>query len=190
MAIINGEEETGVTIMKTEAGIDTGDMLISKECLIEENDTYGTLAEKLSKVGADLAVEALDLIQSKKAVFVKQNHEEATHCKMFKKEDTIINFNKSAKDIVNLVRGLNPNPIALFYLNGESYKVFSAKQVEYYGKEQNGTILNASSKQGLTIKCEGGAVEIVEITAPNSKRMLAKNYLNGKTLKVGSVCNE
>lgn len=182
MSIINGEEKTGVTIMQTDVGIDTGDMIISIECKIEDDDTYGSLSEKLSVLGADLCINALDLIETGKAEFVKQDEAKATHTKMFKKEDTIINFNKTAKEIVNLVRGLNPNPVAVFYINGESYKVWQAKTVEYVGGEPNGTILEASNKKGLIIKCEGGAVEIIEMTAPNSKRMLAKAYLNGKSI--------
>ena len=189
-SIINGESITGVTIMRTEAGIDTGDMLISAQCKIQDDDTYGTLNEKLSVIGADLCVKALDLIESGEANFVSQNHEEATHTKMIKKEHTLIDFNKSAVEIVNLVRGLNPNPIAYFVLGNESYKVFVAKAKDYDGNEPNGSIVCANSKQGLVIKCEGGAVEIVEMAAPNSKRMLAKSYLNGKAMQVGSVCNE
>ena len=188
-AIINGEKETGITIMKTEAGVDTGDMIISEKVEILDNDTYGTLSEKLSFVGAKLCVEALDMIENKTAVFVPQNHEQATFTKMLKKEDTIIDFNKTANEIVNHVRGLNPNPVAIFNLNNESYKVFEAKQKEYDGTEENGTVIMSSSKTGLVIKCDGGAVEIVEMIAPNSKRMLAKSYLNGKKIDIGSVCN-
>lgn len=188
-SIIDGEEYTGVTIMKTEAGIDTGDMLLSAKCKIEDNDTYGTLSEKLSLLGAKLCVEALDLIENGKAVYTPQNEQEATHTYMFKKQDCFIDFSKSAKQIVNLVRGLNPNPIALFSLNNETYKVFEARVVEDNSNALAGTILEANSKKGLIIKCLGGAVEIVEMTAPNSKRMLAKSYLNGKSLNVGSVCN-
>lgn len=188
-SIINGDTQTGVTIMQTEAGIDTGDMILSKNCEIFSTDTYGTLSEKLSVLGANLCVEALDLIENKKASFVPQNHEHATHTKMFKKEDTILNFNKTAGEIVNLIRGLNPNPVAVFYLNGESFKVFEARALACDSVAKNGTIINASAKEGLVIKCEGGAVEIVEMTAPNSKRMLAKSYLNGKKFPEGSVCN-
>lgn len=188
-SIIDGEEYTGVTIMKTEAGIDTGDMLLSAKCKIETKDTYGTLSEKLSLLGAKLCVEALDLIENGKAVYTPQNEQEATHTYMFKKQDCFIDFNKSAQQIVNLVRGLNPNPIALFSLNNETYKVFEARVVEDNSNALAGTILEANSKKGLIIKCLGGAVEIVEMTAPNSKRMLAKSYLNGKSINVGSVCN-
>lgn len=188
-AIIDGEKVTGVTIMKTEAGIDTGDMVLSEQCNIDCSDTYGTLSEKLSAIGAKLCVKALDLIKSKKAVFTPQNHEQATHTHMFKKQDCVINFNSNATDIVNLVRGLNPNPVATFTLNGENFKVFKARALPFDGTRANGTILQASSKAGLIIKCNGGAVEIVEMTAPNSKQMPAKSYLNGKSIPVGSVCN-
>lgn len=186
-SIIDGKEITGVTIMQTEAGIDTGDMLISGECKIEDDDTYGSLTEKLSHIGADLCEKALNLIESGNAKFTKQDESKATHTKMIKKENTIINFNQSANQIVNLVRGLNPNPVAVFYINEESYKVFQAKAVEYAGNEENGTILFANAKKGFVIKCEGGAVEIIEMTAPNSKRMLAKAYLNGKQIKAEKV---
>ena len=169
--------------MKTDIGIDTGDMLISKNCKIEDDDTYGTLSEKLSLIGANLVVEALDLIENKKAKWAKQEHTLATHTKMFNKEDTIINFNKPANQIVNLVRGLNPNPVAIMILGNGSYKVWQAKAVEYAGEEPNGTVLEASAKHGLVVKCDGGAVEIVEMTAPNSKKMLAKSYLNGKKIE-------
>lgn len=189
-SIIDGEKVTGVTIMKTEAGIDTGDMLLAGECEILPTDTYGSLSEKLSVLGADLAVKALDIIEEGKAKFVPQNHEKSTHTKMFKKEDTIIDFSKSADQIVNLVRGLNPNPIAIFFINGESYKVFEAKRIdEIFPNAKAGEVVKSSAKTGLVISCDGGCVEIVEMTAPNSKRMLAKSYLNGKKIELGSICN-
>lgn len=189
-SILNGDEVTGVTIMKTEAGIDTGDMLIAGTCEIEPSDTYGTLNEKLSFLGASLCVQALDMIQNGTAKFTPQDHLQATHTKMIKKEHMQLDFNKTSKQIVNQVRAMNPNPIAYFVLNGENYKVFEAKAIPYVGNEREGTILFATAKQGLIIKTSDSAVEIVEMTAPNSKRMLAKSYLNGKSLPVGSVCNE
>ncbi|MBO7528181.1 MAG: methionyl-tRNA formyltransferase [Clostridia bacterium] len=189
-AIINGDKKTGITIMKTEAGIDTGDIILSEQIDLLEDDTYGTLSEKLSILGAKLCVKALDLIEQNKAVFSPQNSEQATFTKMIKKEDTKIDFNNNSNQIVNLVRGLNPNPVAFFEINGEPYKVFCAKCVNYVGTEKNGTIIFADNKKGLVIKTNNGAVEIIEITAPNSKRMLAKSYLNGKKIALGSVCNE
>ena len=188
-AIIDGETETGITIMKTEAGIDTGDVLLVRSIPILKDDTFGTLSEKLSVLGGELCVQALDLIENKKAKFTKQNDENATYTKMIKKEDSIIDFNRDANQIVNLIRGLNPNPVALLTICGQSYKVYSARVVLYDGNEQNGTVLKADGKSGLVIKCNGGAVELLEITAPNSKKMLAKSYLNGKKIELGSICN-
>lgn len=189
-AIINDEQFTGVTIMKTDIGIDTGDILLSSKCNIEDEDTYETLSEKLSIKGGRLCVEALDLIEKNKAIFTPQNHADATFTKTIKKEDCIIDFNNNSRQILKKVNALNPNPIAFFVLNQLSFKVYKVKPIAYKGTEKNGTIISANSKQGLIIKCKDGAVEIVEMTAPASKKMLAKAYLNGKTLQLGSVCNE
>lgn len=195
-SIIDGESETGVTIMQTEAGIDTGDIILQQSLKIEQNDTYGTLSQKLAEVGGDLVVKALDLIETGKATFTKQNETLATHTKMIKKDENIIDFNKTAIQIVNFVRGLNPNPVAIFKIKENSFKVFSAQvyqnynEIENYNSYQIGQVVLSSAKKGLVIKCNGGAVEILEMLAPNSKMMLAKNYLNGKSIEVGAICNE
>ena len=195
-SIIDGESETGVTIMQTEAGIDTGDIILQQSLKIEQNDTYGTLSQKLAEVGGDLVVKALDLIEIGKATFTKQNETLATHTKMIKKDENIIDFYKTAIQIVNFVRGLNPNPVAIFKIKENSFKVFSAQiyqnynKIENYNSYQIGQVVLSSAKKGLVIKCNGGAVEIIEMLAPNSKMMLAKNYLNGKSIEVGAICNE
>lgn len=193
-AIINGEKTTGITIMQTEAGIDTGDIILSEKVDILPDDTYGSLSEKLATVGGSLVVKALDLIEENKAVYTKQDEAQATHTKMIKKDENIIDFTKSATQIVNFVRGLNPNPVAIFKIDDCSYKVYSAKEHCLSSEEEIGIkcgeIICASAKKGLIIKCKDGAVEILEMLAPNSKKMLAKSYLNGKSLQVGVVCNE
>lgn len=189
-AIMEGEKETGVTIMKTEAGIDTGDMLISEKVKIEDDDTYGSLSQKMAEVGARLCSKALSQIENGDANFTPQDETKATYCKMFKKEDTKIDFNKSSKKIVDFIRALNPNPIAYFMLGCESFKVFSARSVEYSGSEKNGTVIFADGKKGFVVRCLDGAVELLEITPPSSKKMSAKSYLNGKKIELGSICNE
>ena len=188
-AILNGESVTGVTIMQTEAGVDTGPMLLKQEVEILPNDTYGSLSEKLSLVGANLAVKALDLIQDGKAVWTVQNEQEATFTKMIKQDFEYLDFNDTKDNLVNKVRALNPNPVAKFILQENTFKVFELKAVELKDDNaKNGQVLVASSKAGLVIKCSDGAVEVVEFQAPNSKRMSAKSYLNGKKIEVGSVC--
>ena len=198
-ALINGETQTGITILKSSIGIDDGDTLLFKTCDITYDDTTETLLNKLSKIGAQAIVEALDLIQQNKAVFKPQNHEIATYYKMFEKNDGEIDFNKNAQQIYNFVRGINPWPGAFFEYNGNNIKVFTTKTVSQEKLQQlglidnnlkNGTIIVANAKQGLIVKCENGAVEIINMQAPNSKQMPAKNYLNGKPMQVGTILNK
>ncbi len=188
-AILDGETKTGVTIMRTESGIDTGDMLLSEEVDIAKDDTYGTLSEKLANVGANLLIKALDIIEAGKDEWIKQDEEKATHTKMIKPQDEFLDFNQSASDIVNKVRALNPNPVAKMKLNGEVFKVFVAKVSDVLENGEAGEVLSASPKAGLKIACSRGAVEIVELQAPSGKRMLAKSYLNGKKIEVGTKVN-
>ena len=118
-SIINGDKVTGVTIMKTEAGVDTGDIIAVQKTDITEAETAGELFDRLSAIGADLIVKVLDELEAGTATFVKQNDAEATHVKMLKKEDGIINFSKNSISIYNLVRGLNPWPVAYTFLHNK-----------------------------------------------------------------------
>ena len=185
-AIINGEEYTGITTMKMDAGMDTGDMLLTSTVKIEEDDTYGTLYEKLKVEGAKLAVETLErLVEG--TLKPKKQPEEFTTAPMIFKENCKIDFSKSAKEIVNLVRGVNPAPGAWMELNGNIYKVWNAKvldeEQESCDIEQScGTIIKADSKDGLLIKTGNGILSIIEIQAPNMKRMEIKEFLRGHTL--------
>ncbi len=185
-AIRNGETKTGVTIMKTEAGIDTGDMLLSKECEITEDDTDQTMFTKLGEVGAEIIVDALDLIEQENAVFVPQS-QDYSYFPMIKKETAKLDFSLTAKEVCNTVRAFSMWPTAHFNIGEQTFKVFKADVYESEISGQCGEVVLSSSKTGLVIKCKGGAVEIKEIQAPNSKRMRAKDYLNGKSIEVGTI---
>lgn len=189
-AIINGETETGISIMQTDAGVDTGPWALTETVVIEDNDTYDTLSQKLADVGAHLIVKALDMLEENKLTFIPQDESKATFTTLIKKENALLNFNQNAIALKNLVRGLNSIEPAYLYYDNQAYKVFCAKPIDYIGAEKNGTIIMANSKQGLVIKCEGGALEIVEIQAPSGKKMLAKSYLNGKKMQLGVCVNE
>ncbi len=190
-SILNGDDVTGITIMRTEAGVDTGPILLQEKVAIDERDTYGTLSEKLSKVGAKLLVNALDIIESGKDTWTAQNDEEATFTKMIKPEFEMLDFGDTSKNIVNKVRALNPNPVAKMVFGEQVFKIFEAKSSDaLFNNARIGEVVVSSPKQGLVIKCGDGAVEIVELQAPNGKRMSAKSYLNGKKIEVGSVVNE
>lgn len=187
-AILCGEKKTGVTIMRTNVGIDDGDMLLQEECEIKDEDTDKTMFERLSHIGSKLIVEALDLIEVGKAKFVPQG-EKFTYFPMIKKEMAKIDFGKTAKEIDQLVRAFYSWPVAHFEACGQVFKVYKAKPLSGEFSGENGEVVESSSKTGLVIKCKEGAVEVVELQAPNSKRMLAKSYLNGKKIDVGTrVC--
>lgn len=187
-AILNGEKETGITIMKTDVGIDDGDMLMSESCLIDENETDLTLFNKLAEIGKVLIVKSLDLIEENKAVF-KEQGKDFTYFPMIKKEMAKIDFSKPGHEIDNMVRAFNSWPVAHFNIGTDTFKVF---KVSYQKTEINGEfgqVIQASSKQGLVVNCGDGILEIVELQAPNGKRMRAKDYLNGKKIEIGTILN-
>lgn len=179
-ALINGDTETGITIMKMVYKVDAGDIILQEKLEILPEDNAETLFEKMGKLGGKLLVKALDLIEENKASFTPQDETKATFTKMLTKESAKIDFNDTAKNIVNKVRGYYKNPTAYFVYNGEKFKVYSAKERKDLSKLLSGVVTVANSKEGLVFKCLNGAVEILELQAPNGKRMTAKAYLNGK----------
>lgn len=191
-AIINGDETTGVTTMKMDAGMDTGDMYLTSEIPIEKDDTYGTLYEKLKLLGARLAVKTLDDILDG-TIKPKKQGDDFTTAPMIFKENTKIDFYKSAYSAVNLIRGVNPAPGAWFVYEDKVFKVWKAEELseDYLSEEEQnnnpGSIVVSNSKEGLIITTSSGLLNVLEIQAPNSKRMPIKDYLRGNELKVGTI---
>ena len=160
-------------------------MGITTKCLI-----FLTLFEKLSNLSAEVVIEALDLIESGDAKFVKQDHEAATKCIMLNSDMGNLDFNSTKKEIVGLIKGLAMWPNAHITIDDVYFKLYNAKE---YSKEldnnhKNGEVVIANNKQGLVIKCSDGYIEVTELLPINSKKMTAKSYLNGKQINVGSVC--
>lgn len=180
-ALINGEKVTGVTIMKTDRGMDTGDMIIKQQVDISSQDTVTSLLDKLSKVGADLLIEALKQIENGSVVFEKQNNEESTYFPMLNKEMAKIDFNSNAENIVNFIRGLEEWPTAYLMLNGQVLKIFKAQFVlsDEYANFKNGYICKCNGKNGLIIKAQNGVVVAKEVQYGSGKRMDAKSFANG-----------
>ena len=185
-AIINGDKETGITILRSEAGMDDGDILLIKKTNIKEYETSEELFNRLSVLGAQCIIEALNLVEQGKAVFVPQNHQLATKCKMLKPEMSKLDFNLPAKTIANKIHGLNPWPLAKVNINGINFKLFRAKVVDATEQGQVGSVVISSPKKGLVVKCGEGYLSLEEIQPENGKRMPTKNYLNGKPIAVGS----
>lgn len=188
-SIINGDKVTGVTIMKTEAGVDTGDIIAVQKTDICEAETAGELFDRLSAIGADLIVKVLDELEAGTATFVEQNDAEATHVKMLKKEDGIINFSKNSISIYNLVRGLNPWPVAYTFLHNKMLKIYSARlrgDTTPVGKTP-GEVVFADVKNGLIVACGDSALELTEVQLEGGKRMSAHDFLVGNKIKVGDI---
>ena len=178
--ILDGEQKTGVTVMKTDIGLDTGDMLLKAELPVEKTDTAGSLGEKLSALGADLILQALTLIPSRPAL---EKQGEGFTCK--KVQRTEVDFLRSAREISCLMRGLSPAPLSYATINGLALNFFMAEEMEYFGDEPFGTVLAASSKEGLIVKCGEGAVKITELQPAGGKRMSARDFCNGRKLEKG-----
>lgn len=184
-SIINGDKQTGVTIMQTDVGVDTGDILKAVSLDITDTETAGELFERLSKLGAETIVSVLDDIEKGNVKPIKQDETQATHVGMLKKEDGILDFTKSTKDIVNLIRGLNPWPIAFTYHNGKTLKVYSASPIDCNGKA--GTVISADVKNGLIVTTGDGAIKINELQLEGSKKMSARDFLVGNKLQKGDI---
>ncbi len=182
-ALLNGDKVTGVTIMKMVREVDAGDILLQEKYDILDEDTTDTLMEKLGVMGGEMAVKAFDLIESGKAKFIPQDAEQATFVKMISKEDGKIDFNKSAKEIVNQFRAYGSKPSVYFNLGEDVIKVGGVKDasLEFSGKA--GELI--STKKRLIIGCKNGAVEILYAQAPSGKMLKAQDFLNGYHFKEG-----
>lgn len=175
-AIIRGEAETGVTIMKLDEGMDTGPMLLVRRVAIGEQETAGELARRLAAVGAEALVEALAAIEAGTAVEVAQDDARASYAPMLEKAHGQIDWSKSAAEIVNLVRGVDPWPGATTLLAGEPLKLFGAARAE--GQGEPGSVL-ALGADGALIAAGQGAVRIAELQAPGKRRMGAAELARG-----------
>ncbi|MBO5222893.1 MAG: methionyl-tRNA formyltransferase [Clostridia bacterium] len=172
-SIIDGEEKTGVTIMKTAIGMDTGDMVSACEVKIEDDMYLEDLYNVLKTKGAQLLIDTIDEYVSGKIVPVPQNEDEASKCRMITKEDAKIDFCACAKDIRNKIRGLG---YGYFLYNNEPVKVYKAEIGS--GKGVSGKILS-HSKEGVEIACKDASVLFTELQMPGKKRMGAKDFING-----------
>ena len=183
-AILNGETETGVSIMYMAKELDAGDIILQKTTAIRETENAQELTERLAELGAQALSQAVTELTEGKAVRAPQAAEKATYAAMLSREMSTIDWNRSAHEISCQVRGLIPWPCASTELGGKKVKVFKTK----LGRETNaeaGTILTAG-KQGLEIACgDGCSLWILEMQAEGGKRMMAADYLRGHPIETG-----
>ena len=184
-AVINGDDETGVTIMKMAKGMDTGDMILKRAIPITKNDTSGTIFEKLSLLGADALKEAIMLLISGKATFIPQDDAEATYAPMIEKAEGALNFKHSAKSVCSLIMGMNPSPGAFIEIDNYRLKIHLA---ELGGKCNRlpGEICSISPA-GIEIACgDGESIIIKEIQKQGKNKTDAYSYACGAKLAVGN----
>jgi len=185
-AIIDGESVTGITIMYMAEKLDTGDMIIKKEIAISENDTYGSLHDKMADVGAEALIEAISLIENGKFEPEKQDDSLSCYAKKIEKGFGEIDWNCDSKNIINLIRGLNPTPGAYTFINGEVFKIWSAE--EYFDiSGEVGTVVGVFNKKGFVVKTKDSALLIKEVQAKGGRKMSCADYLRGHIVKEGTV---
>lgn len=184
-AILDGEEKTGVTILQTVYEVDAGDMLLSEELKIDENESYGELSQRLSNLGAKLIVEALDKLEEGTAVFTPQNAESATFTKKITKENEKIDWTKTNVQVRNLVRALNPNPVAWTEYKGKRLKVYRVSLCgEINCAAKAGDVVYVDKKT-VKVACGEGCVCLDEVQAEGSKRLTIAQFLCGNKIEVG-----
>lgn len=195
-SIINGDEKTGITIMKTVKAVDAGDVLLEKETEIGKKETAGELFDRLAILGGETIVEAISLVESGKATFTPQDESEVTHCSMINKGDGLVDFSKSAKEIDCFVRGMTPWPSAYTHIGEKTLKIFDVEKVELSDLEKSndqfenakfGEVVLADKNHGLIVKVTDGFIRLHVIQLEGSKRMDDTQFLLGRKIDVGTV---
>ena len=189
-AVLNGDKKTGVTTMYMDEGMDTGDMILKQEVDIGEEETTGELWERLAKIGANLLVETLKQIEKGIAPRQKQG-EDFSLAPMLNKEMAKINWStKTAQEIKNLVRGLNPIMGAYTFLNGKKIKFWKVDvateddiMVENLNFIRNGTVLVSDVRDGIFVKTKEGILKVLEIQGENARKMTIQEYLRGNSIQ-------
>ena len=185
-AILNGDTESGVSIMYIEEGLDSGDVILQESCDILENDTLGTLHDKLKDLGAIVLEKALKLIEEGKVEATKQDESLATFVKPITKEQTKIDWNNTKEVIFNQIRGLNPFPAAYtFNEKNENIKIYKSEKLdrEYEGK--NGQIVDIINKKGPVVKVKNGALVLLEVKFQGKKLQRGADVINGRKMAIG-----
>ena len=180
-ALLNGDKETGVTIMKTAVGMDDGDIILQEKVKICEDDDYNSLMPKLAEVGSELLLKAIDKIENGSVKYIKQDDSKATFVKLIEKEDACLDFNEDAESLACKVKAYVENPTAYFYIGEDRIKVYKAEVVSGYEYLKVGEVY--ADKKDFVIKAKVKAVKILRCQAPGGKVLDVKDFLNGYRFK-------
>lgn len=187
-AILAGDKETGITIMQMDAGLDTGDMLLTRELTIVSDETSQSLHDRLCVLGAESIVEALDLLSQGKLEPVVQDDTQACYAAKINKAEAEIDWRLSAVDIHRVVRTFNPSPGAYTFLQGQLVKIWQAQLIEMPLNQevvhQPGEII-AIERDGIVVSCGDGLLRLEVIQKAGGKRLSAEHFLAGNALQLG-----
>ena len=181
-AVIDGKKVTGVTSMRMDVGLDTGDMIKSIETIIMPNETAGELFDRLANSAPELLIDTLISLENGTAVFTKQNDDKSTYAKPLNKEEAVIDWNMSAQQIHDKVRGMNPWPVAYAIYKGKKIKIFSTNPKAGSGKPSEIISLNPP-----TIVCGEGVLELDTVQLEGKKQMSAADFFRGQRIEIGEL---
>lgn len=186
-AIIDGKEKTGITIMYMAEGLDTGDMLLSRELIINENDNFENIHNGLGMLGAEMLVEIIPMLQSGAAVRVPQDDSLSSYAKKITKEDCLVDFSKDAQTVHNLIRGLSPVPLSFTHTsNGKLLKLIESKIADRETPhERIGEVLSLDGK--IEVACAKGSLYIERVLPEGKSRMSAADFIRGRNISVGDI---
>lgn len=185
-AVINGEKETGVTIIQMDEGMDTGDMLLKAKIDTAPDETAGSLSDKLAVLGSATLLAAIKGLQEDTLTPVAQDHSLATVAPMLKKDDGLIDWEKDAREIECLIRGLDPWPSAFCFLDGKRLRIFRPEVMHQDSEMQPGKVLQAD-KRGILIACGRNTLLVREIQPEGKKRMGVESFLCGHPIATGAL---
>lgn len=183
-AVIDGEKQSGVTTMRMDEGIDTGDMILKTVVPLTEEETGGSLHDKLMVAGAKLCVETLKKLEENNVIFEKQEDTLSNYAKILHKSIGDIDWNMSATEIERLIRGLNPWPSAFTKLNHKTLKIWKAKVIEEDSQKEIGEIVTIEN-DSFAVQTGKGLLAVLELQLEGKKRMLTEDFLRGVKLEEG-----
>jgi len=181
-SVIDGEAETGITTMMTDIGMDTGDILMKSTTPIDPEETAGELYERLAVIGASLLKETITALENGTLTLTPQDAAQATKCPMLKKEHGRIDFSKTAQQVHNLVRGVNPWPGAFAMLDDAPLKIWKTKLTDKENPNLPIGTCVGDGKTGLFLQCSDGLIEVLTVQAAGGKRLDGKTFLRGKPI--------
>ena len=182
-AIMNMDQETGISIMKIVPKLDAGPILMQSKIKITQEINHQELSDKMSKLGAKLILDTITLIKNNKVNFIEQNEAKATYAKKIKKIESKINWNDAADKVIAKINAFYPNPGSWFELNGTRIKIIKAKEITNKGVP--GTVLDKK----FTIACSKNAIQIIELKKEGKQIMTAEEFLRGNEIKIGLTLN-